>query len=278
VHQAFARCVFVFLLMVVTDATGAGAVAQELGQPAYLYTARTIVTGTDMRMRPTGFKICLEDVLVKTSGDQRVLQDSRVAALGAKAGDLIVHHDYIDRMGNLPIHDDQGTKDRPYYLTCLLDQAKIDGLLATLGHKLWVDRPPLTLIMAVHGFGKSGVLTDEGDFYPDMRVSLADAAARYGVIVNLPSDGALAANQVTAENVANAPAASLRRVAARAGGALPLSGTLDWSDPDHGWIARWTLDDRKGHTHRWEVKGVNFDEAFYNAVRGAAQILSESSS
>src|SRR5262249_53735805 len=161
------------------------------GQPADLYTARSIVTGTDMRMRPTGFRICLEDVLVKTSGDQRLLKDPRVAALGPTAADLITQHDYIDRMGNLPIHDDQGTKDRPYYLTCVLDQAKIDAELATVGHKLWTDRPTLTLIMAVHGFGKSGILTSDGDYNPDMRTALTDAATRYGLVVNLPSGAAV---------------------------------------------------------------------------------------
>jgi len=271
-HRAIVRFGFMVALMMLGRA--ADAAAQELGQPADLYTARTIVTGTDMRSRPMGFRICLEDVLVKTSGDQRLLHDPRVAALGPTADDLITQHDYIDRMGNLPIHDDQGTKDRPYYLTCVLDQAKIDGVLATLGHKLWIGRPPLTLIMAVHGFGKSGSLTTDGDFYPDMRVSLADAAARYGVIVNLPSGEALAANQIAADSLADTPVERLSRVAQRSGGILPLFGTLDWSDADNGWIARWALDDGNGQLHRWEVKGVNFDEAFYNAVRGAAQILS----
>jgi hypothetical protein len=213
-------------------------------------------------------------VLVKTSGDQRLLKDPRVAALGPTAGDFITHHDYIDRMGNLPIHDDQGTKDRPYYLTCVLDQAKVDAVLATLDHKLWTDRPTLTLLLAVHGFGKSGILTDAGDFNPDMRTALTDAATRYGLVVNLPSGAAVAANQVNVDTLAKTSADHLAEVATRAGGALPLVGTLDWSDADHGWTAQWSLADAKGQRHLWEVKGVNFDEAFYNAVRGAAQILS----
>jgi hypothetical protein len=271
-HRAIVRLGFFVALALLGGV--AEAAAQELGQPADLYTARTIVTGTDMRMRPTGFKICLEDVLVKTSGDQSLLQDPRVAALGPTAGELVVHHDYIDRMGNLPIHDDQGTKDRPYYLTCVLDQARIDALLSTLGHKLWVDRPPLALVLAVHGFGKSGMLTADGDFWPDMRISLADAAARYGVTVSLPSGQALAANQITADNLAKAPVESVLKVAQRSGGALALYGTLDRSDPDHGWIAHWSLKDAEGRRQQWQAKGVNFDQAFRVAVLGAAQILS----
>jgi hypothetical protein len=253
----------------------AGASAKELGQPVDFYTGRTIVTGTDMRQRATGFRTCLEDVLVKTTGDQRLLQDPRVKALGATAGDLVEHHEYFDRMSDLPVHDEQGTNDRPYYLTCVFDQAKLDGVLSTLGHKAWTGiRTPLTLIMAVHGFGKAGILASDGDFYPDMRIALNYAEGRYGMIVRLPSEWALAANKITVDGMAAAPIESLTRVSQRSGGALPLLGTLDWSDADTGWIGTWTLTDSQGRRHHWEVRGVNFDEAFRNAVRGAAQILS----
>jgi len=250
--------------------------ARELHQPTDFYTGRTIVTGTDMRDRPTGFRTCLEDVLVKTTGDQRLLQDPRVQALGATAGDFVAHYDYFDRMSDIPVHDEQGTNDRPYYLTCVFDQAKIDGALAKLGHKAWTDmRPPLTLVMAVHGFGKSGILTSDGDFaFPDMRISLAYAAERYGMIVGLPSEHALAANQIATESLTTMPIEHLTRVAQRSGGALPLVGTLDWSDADLGWVGHWTLVDGQGRRHQWAAKGVKFDEAFRNAVRGAAQILS----
>jgi hypothetical protein len=229
-----------------------------------------------MRARPTGFRICLEDVLVKTTGDQRLLQDPRVKELGAKAGDFVAHYEYFDRMSALKVHDEQGTNDRPYYLTCVFDQAKIDGLIAKLDHRPWTGmRPPLTLIMAAHGFGKSGILTSDGDFFsPDMRISLRYAMERYGMIVTLPSVHALAANQVAIDTLAGMPAESLSRVVQRSGGVLPLVGTLDWSDADIGWVGKWTLTDSQGHSHHWEVRGVNFDEAFRNAVRGAAQVLS----
>jgi hypothetical protein len=129
--------------------------------------------------------------------------------------------------------------------------------------------------MAAHGFGKSGILTGDGDFFmPDMRISLRYAMERYGMIVTLPSVHALAANQVAVETLGSTPLGRLSRVAQRSGGALPLIGTLDWSDADRGWIGHWTLTDDQGRGHRWEVRGVNFDQAFRNAVRGAAQILS----
>jgi hypothetical protein len=45
------------------------------------YQAMEIVTGTDMRERPRGFAMCLEDVLVKLSGDPRLRSDPRVTEL-----------------------------------------------------------------------------------------------------------------------------------------------------------------------------------------------------
>jgi hypothetical protein len=56
-------------------------------------------------------------------------------------------------------------------------------------------------------------------------------------------------------------------------GELPLVGDLRWSDAALGWIANWRLA-VNGRGHRWSVSGVNYDEAFRNAVRGAARLLS----
>ena len=52
-----------------------------------------------------------------------------------------------------------------------------------------------------------------------------------------------------------------------------LAGTLTWSDAARGWIADWRLI-AAGSVFRWRISGVSFDDAFRNAIRGAAQILS----
>jgi len=57
------------------------------------------------------------------------------------------------------------------------------------------------------------------------------------------------------------------------GGDQALAGTLIWSDAARGWIAEWRLD-FEGKPYRWRISGVSFDEAFRNALRGAAQVLS----
>ena len=53
-----------------------------------------------------------------------------------------------------------------------------------------------------------------------------------------------------------------------------ITGHLIWVGGANGWKADWILHDDKGE-HRWQIEGTNFDGAFRNAMRGAAQILSQ---
>ena len=67
--------------------------------------------------------------------------------------------------------------------------------------------------------------------------------------------------------------AQLDNVARTIGGDLPLLGTLSWDRGSEGWLAGWRL--RSGdRTYRWQIRDVNFDDAFRSAMRGTAQILS----
>ena len=65
----------------------------------------------------------------------------------------------------------------------------------------------------------------------------------------------------------------LDAAAKSAGGDQALVGRLLWSDQARGWLAEWRLAS-EGKLYRWQVRGVSFDDAFRNGMRGAAQILS----
>jgi uncharacterized protein len=249
----------------------------SIGQPggvSDIYTTRAVVTGTDERNRPLGFKLCFEDVLVKVSGDASILSDRRFAALAAVAGQYVSTFSYRDRFEGKPVHDEQGTYDRPHFLTCQFDPQKIDNVLKMLGRKPWLGhRPRLVMVLSVHGRTNSGLLSRDGVFDPDMREALANAAQRYGLTVNLPLVATLQDNQINIDTAEITPADRLLRVAALSDSELPLVGDLRWSDAALGWVAKWRLA-VNGRRHRWSVSGVNYDEAFRNAVRGAARVLS----
>jgi hypothetical protein len=239
-----------------------------------LYATRAVVTGSDERNRTLGFELCFEDVLVKVSGNISILNDSRVKRLAAGAGQYVSTFSYRDRLEGKPVHDEQGTYDRPFFLTCHFDRQKIDGVLKALGSKPWVGhRPRLAMLVAVRGPTKSGVLASDGAFDPDMREALANAARRYGLAVNLPSIATLQSNRIDLDTAATTEDDRLSKVAASSDSELPLVGSLRWSDAAPGWVAVWRLK-ANGRHYRWTVSGVNYDEAFRNAIRGAARALS----
>lgn len=244
-----------------------------------IYTTQAVVTGKDERNRPLGFKLCLEDVLVKASGDATILDARGVTALAEKAGDYIDSFSYFDRLSGRAIHDEQGSYDRPHFLTCHFNPAKIDNVLASLGRKTWKGRrPALTMIVTVQGLQqggrvRDGVLAADGDFHPDMREALGNAATRYGMKVVLPAAEPLRAAGITPTTAAKTIRAKAERLTPLAGGEVPLIGTLIWSDKAHGWIATWHIE-AQGRAFTWSARGVNYDEAFRVAMRGAMRALS----
>src|SRR5947209_14947902 len=86
-----------------------------------LYRAQTIVTGTGEANRVEALGPLLEEVLVKVSGAQKLAGDPRLAPLKATAKELVSEYSYHDQMSGIPIHDEQGTRDRPYDLTVDFD-------------------------------------------------------------------------------------------------------------------------------------------------------------
>jgi len=246
--------------------------------PDDIYTTQAVVTGKDERNRPLGFRLCFEDVLVKASGDATILGARQVPALTARAGDYVDSFSYFDRLHGRAIHDEQGSYDRPHFLTCHFNPAKIDNVLRSLGRKTWRGkRPTLAMIVTVQGpnFGRKldGVLAADGDFDPDMREALGNAARRYGMKVTLPAAEQLRASGITAASPPAAIRVQAERLTALAGGDLPLIGTLTWSDKATGWIATWRIA-AGGRASTWSARGLNFDEAFRVAMRGAMRALS----
>src|SRR5438105_9773008 len=92
-----------------------GAVAAEKIES--LYEARVHVTGQEEPARSNGFALGLADVLVKLSGDPTLIGDAAVATLDKNAGSYVTRFDYRDLMAGIPLHDEQGTRQRPFILT-----------------------------------------------------------------------------------------------------------------------------------------------------------------
>jgi uncharacterized protein len=267
------RAVAVILRLAALVMLGCGAAGA--GNVDDLYRAQTIVTGQGEESRRLGFAACLEQVLVKVSGDPRLRGDPGVAALAGEAGTFVTEFAFHDRMAGIPVHDEQGTRDRPYDLTVGFDQAKIDAALRSLGREPWsaASRPHLAVFLGVRIGTASYVLASDGERGRDQREALVAAAARFGMPMALPDQAALAEAGLSYPKLARADPSGLDAAVRAIGSDLALAGDLLWSEEALGWIASWRLDAR-GKTYRWQIRGVSFDDAFRNAIAGAAQILS----
>jgi hypothetical protein len=259
------HCIATALCLALTTAARAAEIVPDL------YTATVFVTGQGEETRGPGLARALAAVLVKVSGDPRLSDDPEVTALAAKAPDFVESFSYRDLMEGIPVHDEQGSRDRPYDPTVSFEPAAIDSVLRSLGSAPWNGpRPELLVVVAVRNGDTRFVLVADGGKGRDMREAMAAAAEQYGMLVTLPTEAALVAAGVTASSLDQ----TARDALAGDGGAdVTVSGTLTWSDADLGWDADWrmSVDDVP---YRWQAHRVSFDNAFRSAIGGAAQVLS----
>jgi uncharacterized protein len=226
-----------------------------------LYQAMEIVTGTDMRERPRGFAMCLEDVLVKVSGDPRLRLDPRVAEMKRHAADYVTTFNYVDPIAGTRPKDDQGTYDRSENLTVGFDPVKIDALLASLGEQPWHGpRPVLIPVLSVHGrMPPSYSLTANESRAAEQRSAFERVATEAGVAIKFPTPSELPKLSGSASCVPD--------------GTIVISGELDWSETALGWVGNWRTCWNRAE-HHWTISGVGYDQAFENLVEGAVLLAS----
>src|SRR5712692_9868282 len=153
-----------------------------------LYRAEAIVTGQGEANRIIGFASCLEDVLIKVSGAQKLAGDRRSASYKSNAKDFVRAFSYHDQMSGTPTRDEQGTRDRPYDLTVDFDETKIDDLLKALRLKPWLShRPILAVFVEMEQGPRKYIVTADAEQSALQRESLLAAAAKRGMTIVLPS-------------------------------------------------------------------------------------------
>ena len=140
-------CLVLFLALLLWVVVGRD---DSPGITGNLYQTRAIVTGQREETRLPALGQRLKDALKKISGDPNIDRDSRVEEFAEQAQIYVKGFSYRDRMEGTPIHDEQGTRDRPYDLTVDFYPEKIDDILLALGQRPWTARrPTLVVILAV---------------------------------------------------------------------------------------------------------------------------------
>lgn len=231
-----------------------------------LFQAQTIVTGQREETRLPALGQCLLDVLIKVSGDPKIADDPTAAALTSKVATYLRSFRYRDLLEGIPIHDEQGTRDRPYQLTADFDPSKVNGALLSLGRTPWLGkRPRVAVFLAVHLDTGAYLLAADGHRGQDQRDALAAAAWKFGVPIVLPAQQFLEEKSISVDGFPSSDPAGLDAAAKAADGDVALLGSLTWSTDNLGWIADWRLSSRP-RPREWQIRGVSFDEAFRNAM------------
>jgi hypothetical protein len=240
-------------------------VSAELSQ--YLYHSNVIVTGYDMRQRPWGFAQALREVIVKLTGEPRLRDDPRVLALANHPDGYVTFFSYIDLMAYRHVHDDQGTYDRPYDLTVHFDPAKIDKFVADIGERPWSgERPVIVPVIAMRGFTGTTVLDADDPNDATQLESMRSVARDFAISARFPTKTELRAWGVSINHVAVAhPEPSPHEAL--------VTGTLVFDESIPGWVGSWRMR-WKGTDYAWGIRGVNYDEAFRDIVRGVVRVAS----
>jgi uncharacterized protein len=259
-----ARILLLFAVLVL------GAEGVRAAEVQGLYNAQRVVTGTVEPERTRGFRIGLTDVIVKLTGDPRLADGKRIAPLLESPHGLVQQFEYEDRMKGIPVHDEQGTRERPHYLRMRFKPDAIDAAMAALGLTKWSgDRPVLAVWLGVRTALAPYVLRAEGPNGYGQRLVIRETAARRDLPVWLPPADA-AAGSLTVDDIAAGDLPKLWRQSADAGALL--SGVLSIT-PDGYWDMSWRLTwhDR---TRVWALHRVSFDTALRDGLDTAVLVLS----
>jgi uncharacterized protein len=241
-----------------------------------LYSGHTIITGQRPETRNPGFMNALLDVVKKLSGDPTITADDVASVVHGNIPIYVTSFHDRDRMEEIPIHDEQGTRDRSFDLWMDFDKGKVDALLKVLGRKPWATTRPKTLVLLrVQNTKSAYVLNadEDDDVGSQQRLAFQDASWQTGLPLVLPRPKDLLDVKLNADNFEAAAPAALEQLVKSKNADVGILGHLIWVGGAAGWKADWTMTNGQT-THHWQIDNINFDGAFRNAMRGAAQILS----
>jgi hypothetical protein len=236
-----------------------------------LYRAEALVTGTEEPERTRGFRIGLTEVIAKLTGRADLAPHPALTRALQRPHGFVAAFDYEDRMKDIPVHDEQGTRERPHFLRMSFDPARMDALVAAMGLTKWsAERPRLAVLLTVRDARRVYLLTSDGEHGYGQREVLKSASARAGLPILIPSESALGASGLTPEALTTQDALAATQALGADG---LLLGQL-WLDKDGAyWDVIWQID-CQGVTARWTLDNVSFDQGLRDAVRRAALALS----
>jgi hypothetical protein len=227
-----------------------------------LYRAETIVTGTIEPERSRGFAAGALQVLVKLTGRPEAVDEPGAAALQKQAGELVAEFSYEDRMKDIPVHDEQGTRERPHFLRIRFDDQKFDEALEKAGFVKWSGkRPTVAVWLGIRDARSEYILSSDGDGGYGQRAVLDDASKLRSIPMILPEDAQTA---ISFADIEKDNREAILAQSAGQGADAVLYGLLEF-DGNAYWNIRWSAHGEDVEM-QWSLKGITFDRALKGGI------------
>lgn len=253
------RVLYTVCLLVVS---GAMLTAAARTNEDALYKAETIVTGTIEPERSRGFAAGALQVLVKLTGQPQLAQTSAAAELQKQAGTMVVEFSYEDRMKNIPVHDEQGTRERPHFLRMRFDRQKFDQALADAGFVKWTGRRPMLAVwLGIRDARDDYILSRDGDRAYGQRAVLDDASRLRAIPIILPGAEQIA---ISFADIENGNRKAIETASVERGADAVLYGLLEL-DGNGYWNCRWSAYGEDMDIG-WSLAGITFDHALKDGI------------
>lgn len=218
----FRNFLLVFLLL-----TTGPAVAQT-----NLYTGEALVADDSAEERQRGITAAFEQMLVKLTGRQTVLNHQGVPAMTRRASSMMQQYRYrlVDAV------EPEALPQR--YLRAQFDKAAVDRELRSLDLQPWnASRPRILVWLAWENQGQRSVVNTEA--FPEVAQALNDAADRRGFPLRLPLFD-LMDQQLGAAQIWSVDSDSIKQASSRYSQNAILVGRMQSKD-DMQWSIAWTL-------------------------------------
>lgn len=238
-----------------------------------LLRGEAVVTGRDnLEERARGIRQALTQVLVKLSGDDRIGEHPRLAAVLGDAESYVVRLEYEDRGRGIDTVAGQAAPDRSYELHVEFDREQMHAILGRLGLAPWQeDRPRLLVVLSVTDGSGQFVVGTESERGAGQRQSLDTGARRRGLVLVMPKMDSVETMALSHGEIAEAHGGALGALATSYDADAVLSGTMAVTS-DGSWNTDWTLL-ADGMPVRWQVPNASFDRAIGLGLGQSARVL-----
>ncbi len=252
-----------------------------------LYKASVAVVGQDAVERRRGFRLALESVLVKLTGDGVVATMPELDTLMRNANAHVAQYRYRALDTEIPAQSeladataevtdpDEGlvlatTSAEPTHaLDVSFAPASLNRALNKLGLPLWgAERPETLLWLAVQETGRRYILGSASQ--NAVRESLEQVAIKRALPILLPLMDLQDRGAVHFSDVRGGFTGRVQDASDRYGVATVLTGSL--LQRQSGWSARWVLH-RKQQIYHWQASGEEIGDVITVGMEGLANQL-----